>query len=71
MFNELCNDIDELTDMVSSYVTFCEDCVIPKKIWVLGLKITEKPVKQKKRKAFREGNIAELNSLKREIKIEI
>lgn len=30
-FTETSSDIDELTDVISSYVTFCEDSVIPKK----------------------------------------
>lgn len=58
MFKESCSDIDELTDVVSSYVTFCEDCVIPKKSvkifpnskpWVSK---TLKNLLNKKRKAF-------------------
>ncbi len=77
MFKESCSDIHELTDVVSRYVTFCEDSVIPKKTvkvfpnskpWVSKLL---KKLLNKKRRTFREGNLTELNLLKREIKSEI
>ncbi len=31
IFKETSSDIDELTDIISSYVTFCDDNMIPKK----------------------------------------
>lgn len=31
MFNSACTGLDELTDTVSSYVTFCEESVVPRK----------------------------------------
>lgn len=58
-------------------MTFCEDCVIPKKtvkIFPNSKPWVSKQLKNllnKKRKAFQEGNLAELNLLKREIKNEI
>lgn len=77
IFKETSVDIDELTDVISSYVTFCEDNVIPLKTfktfpnnkpWVLK---SLKMLLSKKRKLFREGNLSELNLVKREIKCKI
>jgi len=31
VFKDSASDIDEVTDTVCSYITFCEDSVIPKK----------------------------------------
>ncbi|XP_049908650.1 uncharacterized protein nek6 isoform X1 [Epinephelus moara] len=76
-FTETSSDIDELTDVISSYVTFCEDSVIPKKTFKVfpnnkpRVSKSLKILLNKKKIAFREGNISELNVLQREIKCEI
>ncbi len=70
-------DIDELTDVICSYVTFCEDMLIPvksfkkfpnSKPWVTkSLKI----LLSKRHRAFKEGDTVEYFRLKKEIKCEI
>ncbi|KAK0141921.1 hypothetical protein N1851_020392 [Merluccius polli] len=55
MFKESCLNIDVLTDVVSCYVSFCEDNVIP-----------EKTVK-----VYPIRNLPELENLKKEVKHEI
>lgn len=76
-FIESSRDIHELTDVVSSWITYCEDIVIPvksckfypnSKPWVsrhLTVLLT------KKRQAFKRGDHSELTSVQREIKQEI
>lgn len=76
-FIESSTDINELTDVVSSWITYCEDIVVPVKTvksypnskpWVNGhLKI----LINKKKQAFKQGNSTELVSVQREIKREI
>lgn len=71
------SDIDQVTDAICSYVTFCEDMLIPvksfkkfpnSKPWVTkSLKI----LLSKRNRAFKEGNTVENYMLKREIKCEI
>lgn len=77
MFKDSCTNINDLTDVVSCYASYCVDNVIPDKIvqvypnnkpWV---RKSLKLLLNKKRQAFREGNFLELNELKKEIRIEI
>ncbi len=72
MFKLSCTDIDEQTDVISCYVSFCEENVIPKesnsKAWMTKqLKV----ILNQKCKVFQEGNLSELNLLKKELKREI
>lgn len=77
MFKESSADIDELTDVMSSCVSYCENSVIPEKIvktypnnkpWVSK---TLKDLIYREKKAFREGNRLILCNLQKEIKCEI
>ena len=77
MFVESSADINELTDVVTSWVSYCESIVIPNKCvkvypnskpWVPK---SLKSLLRRKNKAFKEGNLIELNNLKKEIKREI
>ncbi len=77
MFKESSTDIDELTDVVSSWVSYCENSVIPEKFvkiypnskpWISK---TLKALLYKKKKAFKEGNRLILCNLQKEIKHEI
>ena len=76
MFKESCSNIDVLTDVVSCYVSFCEDNVIPEKTvkvypnskpWVTK---ALRALLYRKRQAFRAGNLLELKNLKKEVKHE-
>ena len=77
MFLDSAADINELTDVVTSWSSYCESIVIPDKI--IKVYPNSKPwiskslrsLLQKKRKAFREGNTVELRSLQKEIKREV
>ena len=77
MFVDSSADINELTDVVTSWSSYCESIVIPDKI--IKVYPNSKPwiskslrsLLQKKRKAFREGNTGELKSLQKEIKREV
>lgn len=70
-------DTDELTDVICSYVTFCEDMLIPVKYfkkfpnskpWITkSLKI----LLSKRNRAFKEGDTVEYFRIKKEIKCEI
>ncbi len=77
MFMESSNDIDELTDVVTSWIKYCESTVIPEKKfkvypnskpWIMK---SLKMLLHKKNKAFKEGNILELHNLQKKIKREI
>ena len=77
MFKESCNDIDELTDVICSWTSYCENIVIPvksvklypnSKPWVSK---SLKGLLHKKGKAFREGNLIEMHNIEKEIKREI
>lgn len=70
-------DIDELTEVVSSWVAYCEETVIPKKVvkiypnnkpWVSK---QLKDLLKKKKSAFKEKNSQELYIVQKEIKREI
>ncbi len=76
-FVQSSSDIDELTEVVSSWVAYCEDTVIPKKVvkiypnnkpWV---RKQLKDLLKKKKLAFRQNNLQELHSIQKEIKREI
>lgn len=76
-FQEGCDNIDELTDIVSSYVTFCEDMVIPTKTTVSFPNnkpwVTKelKSVINKKKRTFYTGDIWEIKAVSKEVKNEI
>lgn len=70
-------DIDELTEVVSSWVAYCEDTIIPNKVvkiypnnkpWVSK---QLKDLLKKKKLVFRQNNLQELHSIQKEIKREI
>ena len=73
-FIETSRDINELTDEVSSWVSYCEDIVIPEK--VVKIYANSEPwvskhltvLLNKKISAFKQGNFSELNVLQKEIK---
>ena len=73
-FIESSQDLDELTDVVSSWITYCEDTVIPKKavkIYPNSKPRVSKHLKillKREKQAFKMGNLSELNSLQKEIK---
>ncbi len=77
MFIESSADIDELTDVITSWATYCESIVIPAKnvkVYPNSKPWASKSLKtllQKKNKAFREGNKLELCNLQKEIKREV
>ncbi len=70
-------DIDELTDVICSYVTFCEDMLIPvksfkkfpnSKPWVTkSLKI----LLSKRNRAFKEGDAVEYFRLKKKLSVKL
>lgn len=76
-FIESTGDIDKLTDVVSFWITYCEDIVVPvksvktypnSKPWVSRhLKV----LLNKKKQAFKQGNVTELTSVQKEIKQDI
>ena len=77
MFKKSCPNIDVLADVVSCYVSFCEDNVIPEKTvkvypnskpWVTK---AFRALLYRKRQAFRAGNLPEVEKLKKEVKHEI
>ena len=70
VFEDSAKDIDELTDTVCSYITFCEDIVIPKKYvkvypnnkpWVTK---SLKNALNRKQKAFLKGDETETKGSK-------
>ena len=77
MFKESCNNIDELTDVTCSWISYCENTVIPVKtvkIYPNSKPWISKSIKvllDKKKKAFREGNLIEMRNTEKEIKREI
>ena len=77
MFKQSCSNIDVLADVVSCYVSFCEDNVIPEKTvkvypnskpWVTK---ALRALLYRKRQAFIAGNLPEVEKLKKEVKHEI
>lgn len=77
VFTESSRDIHELTDVVSSWVTYCEDIVVPVK--TVRIYPNSKPwasrqlkvLLNKKKQAFKQGDSTELMSVHKEIKREI
>lgn len=76
-FVESSQDINELTDVTSSWLGYCVDTVIPEK--VVKVYPNNKPwvtknlqaLLNRKKRAFKLDNLSELNGLQREIKCEI
>ena len=77
VFRDSCDSLDELTDVVTSYVSFCVDTVIPvkkskvfpnNKPWVS--KHLKKVLNEKKRVYFL-GDLAERKEVQRAVKSEI
>ena len=77
MFKDSCTDIDELTDVVCSYVTFCENMIIPTKtikVYPNNKPWMSKEVRahlQQKKFSFNSGGPAEQQVAKRELRTEI
>lgn len=76
MFKDSCKDIDELTDVICSNAIFCENMIIPtKKIKVLynNKPWISKAVKSslQKKLFFSLRGASEVDSAKREVKVEI
>ncbi len=80
MFRESCGDnLDELTDVTCSYVTFCRDMIIPHKrvrVYPNNQPWVTKSVKSKienKRWVFKQGDFIDLNkqAATKELKVEI
>ncbi len=77
VFENSCSDIDDLTDVVSSYIHFCKDRLIPQKTvqtfantkqWIT------KPIKSltvERNKAFHAGDLERKHDLQKQIKCEI
>lgn len=77
MFFDSSVDINELTDVVTSWSLYCENIVIPEKTikvypnskpWVTN---SLRSLLQKKNKAFREGNTTELRCIQKDTKREV
>lgn len=72
-----CTDIDELTDVICSYVTFCENMIIPTKaikVYPNNKPWMSKEVRahlQQKNLSFKHGGLAEQQVAKRELRTEI
>lgn len=77
MFKDSCKDIDELTDVVCSYVTFCENMIITtKKIKVYPntkpwMSKAVKSSLQKKMLSYNQGGTLERKVAIKEVKVEI
>lgn len=77
MFEESCEDLDELTDVVCSYSAFCRDMLIPSKrvrIYPNNKPWINKSVKSlilEKKLAFQRGEVSDLHTANRELKVEI
>lgn len=77
VFTESCRDINELTDVVCSYISFCRGMIIPSK--VVHFFPNNKPWSSKalmrliheRKKAFIEGNILKVREIRKEIRSEI
>ncbi len=76
-FYDSCMDIDELTDVVSSYILFCEDMLIPcktvkifpnNKPWFTK---SLKALMNERCRAFYEGDLVKRLELQKEIKREV
>lgn len=77
MFNDSCTDIDKLTDVICSYLTFCKTMIIPTKM--IKVYPNNKPWMSKevrayllqKKWAFNQGGPSDLCAAKRELRTEI
>ncbi len=77
MFTNVCKDIDELCDVVSSYVSFCEASIIPwkeiffypnNKPWVTK---SVKTVINQRNICFTQGDTARYRELQKQLKKEL
>lgn len=77
VFYDSCSTIDELTDVISNYISFCEEMLIPRKTikifpnnkpWFTN---SLKALMNERCIAFHEGNLAKKLELQKEIKIEV
>ncbi len=77
VFDTSCSDIDDLTDVVSSYIHFCEDMLIPQKtlrtfantkLWITK---SIKSLMIERNKAFHAGDLERKHDLQKQIKCEI
>lgn len=72
-----CKDIDELSDVTCSYVSFCESMIIPTKmikVYPNNIPWMTKAVKsslQRKTLSLRQGEVPEREAAKKELKVEI
>lgn len=77
IFEESCEDLDELTDVVCSYSAFCRDMLIPTKrvkIYPNNKPWVNKSVKsviKKEKEAFQDGRALDLHTANKELKVEI
>lgn len=77
VFKDSCVHIDELTDVVCSYITFCEDMIVPTrkfKVFSNTKPWMTKSVKlslQNKQLAYRQGDRLERVTAKKEVRTEI
>lgn len=77
MFQESCAHIDELTDDVSCYVSYCVDNIIPDrsvKVYPNNKPLITKSLKgllKERQHAFQKGNVSEFNQLKKKKRSEI
>ncbi len=77
MFEESCEDLDELTDIVCSYSASCRDMLIPNKrvkIYPNNKPWVNKSVKSfimKKQLAFQQGSASDLHAANKELKVDI
>lgn len=76
MFTEVCGeDLDQLVDVICSYVTFCRDMIIPckrVKIYPNNKPWVTKSVKaciQAKKHAFKHGTASELHTTTKDLKV--
>lgn len=73
-FTDTCRDLEELNSVVTDYIQFCVDCVIPEK----NIKVfpNDKPwvnrelkeALKKKRRAFEQGDVSQMKAIQREIR---
>lgn len=77
IFKESCNDLDEITDVVCSYVAFCRDMIIPCKqikIYPNNKPQVNRSIKNsllKQRQAHKHGTVTDLHVATKELKTEI
>lgn len=77
VFTNDCADLDELTETVSAYITFCEDLVIPKKeicIYPNNKPWVTKSVKNsiiQRNICFKQGDVTQYKVLQKQVKREL